>query len=89
MNCAMLGFDGTFTVFSFGRLTIRFRAPYSLERYTEVKTWDHGYLVALAKYKHNREPEEEYIDLLPILKKLYIDADEFLSPIKEVVIAND
>lgn len=28
--------DG-FTVFRFGKYTIRFRAPYSLERYTEIK----------------------------------------------------
>ena len=44
-----------------------FIAPYSLEYYTEVKEWDKGYLVIMAKYKHNKELEEEYIDLVPIL----------------------
>lgn len=63
---------------------IRFKAPYSLEKYTEIKEWDKGYLVVMAKY--NKESEEEYIDLIPILEKLYITPDEFLRPIKEVKI---
>lgn len=41
----------------------------------------------MAKYKHNDKPEEKYIDLVPILKDLYFDTDEFLDPIKEVEIA--
>lgn len=63
---------------------IRFKAPYSLEYYTSVKEWDYGYLVVMAKYSHNSQDEEEYIDLVPILEKLYFDVDEFLKPIKEV-----
>lgn len=78
--------DG-FTAFSFGGYNIRFRAPYSLERYVDVVKWDDGYLVVLAKYSHNTNPEEEYIDLKPILKGLYIDATTFLKPIKSVRIA--
>ena len=85
---ATLGNDGRFSVFSFRDKTVRFRAPFSLERYTAVKQWDNGYLVVMAKYRHNTEPEEEYIDLNPILDGLYIDAKEFLNPIKGVVIAN-
>lgn len=42
------------------------------------------YIVVMAKYSHNRETEEEYIDLVPTLKNLYLDTDEFLNPIKEV-----
>ena len=38
----------------------------------------------MAKYSHNSQDEEEYIDLVPILEKLYFDVDEFLKPIKEV-----
>ena len=53
----------------------------------DVITWDDGYLVVLAKYKHDAEPEEEYIDLKPILDSLYIDANSFLKPIKSVRIA--
>ena len=41
----------------------------------------------MAKYRHNAEPEEEYIDLKPILNGLYIDCDAFLKPIKNVRIA--
>ena len=84
---ATLSNTGGFTAFSFGRYNIRFKAPYSLERYVDVVSWDDGYLVVLAKYSHNTEPEEEYIDLKPILKGLYIDSAAFLKPIKSVRIA--
>ena len=53
----------------------------------DVVRWDDGYLVVLAKYSHNTEPEEEYIDLKPILNDLYIDSTTFLKPIKSVRIA--
>ena len=56
--------------------------------YTAVKEWDNGYLVVMAKYKHNEKPEEEYIDLVPILQNLYFDVDKFLNPIKSVEVAN-
>lgn len=85
---ATLGNEGRFSVFSFRDKTVRFRAPFSLERYTAVKQWDNGYLVVMAKYRHNTEPEEEYIDLNPILDGLYIDAKKFLNPIKGVEIAD-
>jgi hypothetical protein len=81
---ATLSSEPNFTVFQYGDHVIRFRAPYSLERYISVKEWDHGYIVVLAKYRHNAEAEEEYIDLVPILKALYFDPEEFLSPIKTV-----
>ena len=42
-----------------------------------------GYLVVMAKYK-GAPAEEEYIDLVPILNNLYIDADAFLKPIRKV-----
>lgn len=84
---AILSSGGGFTAFSFGGYVIRFKAPYSLERYVDVVRWDDGYLVVLAKYSHNAQPEEEYIDLKPILKGLYIDSTAFLKPIKSVRIA--
>ena len=37
---------------------------------------------------HNKDLEEEYIDLVPILQKMYFDADEFLKPIEGVQITN-
>ena len=84
---ALLSSEGGFTAFSFGGYNIRFRAPYSLERYVDVLKWEDGYLVVLAKYSHNAEPEEEYIDLKPILEGLYIDPASFLKPIKNVRVA--
>ena len=84
---AILSNQDGFTVFKFGKHTIRFRAPYSLEQYTSIKEWDNGYIVAMAKYAHNAQPEEEYIDLIPILKNLYFDAATFLSPIKGVTVS--
>ena len=85
---ATLSNEKNYTVFQFNGHIIRFTAPYSLEYYTEVKEWDKGYLVVMAKYKQNKEPEEEYIDLVPILQNLYFNADKFLKPIKGVKIAN-
>lgn len=59
-----------------------------MEKYTAVKEWDNGYLVVMAKYNHNDESEEDYIDLIPVLKNLYISPHQFLKPIKEVKIKN-
>ena len=84
---AILSSSEGFTAFSFGGYHIRFKAPYSLERYVSVVSQDNGYWVVQAKYSHNAEPEEEYIDLKPILEGLYIDATSFLKPIKSVRIA--
>ena len=68
---ALLSSADGFTAFSFGGYNIRFRAPYSMERYVDVVKWYDGYLVVLAKYSHNAELEEEYIDLKPILEGLF------------------
>ena len=83
-NEAVLSSGDGYTIFSYGGCNVRFKAPYSLERYLSVKEWDNGYIVVMAKYKHSDEPEEEYIDLAPILEGLYIDKKEFLRPIKKV-----
>ena len=89
MEYATLSNKDSFTVFKFNDYTIRFKAPYSLEYYSEVKDWDKGYLVVMAKYRHNSKLEEEYIDLLPILKDLCIDSDKFLENIMEVRVEYD
>jgi hypothetical protein len=82
-NFAILRNSGEFTIFEFNDQVIRFVTSSKLERYTKVIEWDHGYLVVMAKY-NNLDEVEEYIDLLPILEKLYYDVDAFLKPIKEV-----
>lgn len=76
---------GEYTIFQFNNDIIRFMTSERLERYTKIVEWDHGYLVVMAKYKNIGEVEE-YIDLIPILDKLYYDVDKFLEPIKEVKI---
>ena len=88
-NEAILTSDQRYTIFKYGKYVIRFKAPYSLEKYTQIKEWNHGYLVVMAKYSHNEQDEEEYIDLVPILESLYFDADDFLKPIEKVSILYD
>lgn len=88
MDYAVLSKENNFIIFSYGNRIIRFKAPYSLEKFTSVREWDSGYLVVMAKYAHNEKSEEEYIDLIPILENLYISPQEFLKPIKEVKIKN-
>lgn len=83
-DTAFLSNEGNYSIFSFGDTRLKFVAPYSLERYDRVVSWDAGYLVVMTKYAHNSDLEEEYIDLLPILKDLYISPQEFLSLIKKV-----
>lgn len=73
------------TSFRYGNSNIRFRTPKRLKRFTEVKEWDNGYIVVMADYEGIGETEE-YIDLLPILKNLYINPTTFLKPIKSVKI---
>ena len=86
---AYLSNDGRYTIFSYGTETIRFIGPYSLERYESVETWDNGYIVVMTKYSHSKKPVEEYIDLIPVLKDLYIDSEKFLAPIKKVEVKYD
>lgn len=85
---AWLSNDGVFTSFEYAGHNIRFKTSAKLKCYTQVKEWDYGYLVVMAEYEENDLPEEEYIDLIPILENLYFDVDEFLKPIEEVRIKN-
>lgn len=75
------------TSFRYGSCNIRFRTSSILKRYTEIKEWDNGYLVVLADYD-GIGITEEYIDLIPILKNLYINPDTFLKNIKTVRIGS-
>ena len=70
--------------FSYGGRVVRFRGPYSLKRIDRVKQWDHGYLVVMARYAYADEAIEDYIDMTPILERLYMDADRFLEGIRWV-----
>lgn len=86
---AYLSNDGRYTLFSYGAETIRIIGPYSLERYERVETWEKGYIVVMTKYRHSEQLIEEYIDLIPVLKDLYIDSEKFLTPIKSVEVKYD
>ena len=86
---AILSSSGDLTAFSFMGHVIRFKTSPHLERYEAVKEWDKGYIVCMAKYDNAVQPEEEYIDLVPILRNLYFDPEEFLKPIEKVRICYD
>ena len=82
---ATLSSHGDMTSFCYGHYNIRFRTPSCLKCYTDIKDWDHGYLVVMADYD-GIGLVEEYIDLIPILQNLYLNVDEFLKPIHSVKI---
>ena len=84
-NEATLSNKGDMTSFKFGNYNIRFRTSSRLKRYTDVKEWDNGYIVVMADYD-GIGITEEYIDLIPILKNLYINPSLFLKPIQTVKI---
>ncbi|MCC8120082.1 MAG: hypothetical protein LIP09_15245 [Bacteroidales bacterium] len=75
--------NGDMTIFKFGGQIIKFKTSKKLERYTEVKIWNHGFIEVMAQYK-GIGLVEEYIDLNSILENLYIDPETFLSPIEKV-----
>lgn len=84
---AILSSSGEYTTFSANGRTITFLTSKNLDRYTKVVEWDDGYIVVMCRMKSRPDEErEDYIDLIPILKNLYIDPVHFLSPIKEVSI---
>ena len=82
---AFLSSKGNYTSFIVGDKEIRFRTSSKLNKYTEVRTWDAGYLVVVADYQ-TLGLTEEYIDMVSILNDLYFDAQKFLAPIQEVKI---
>ena len=88
-NIAILSNSGDFTSFKANDCLLRFRTSSHSKKYLSVKEYDNGYIVVMAKYDNNTEPEEEYIDLVPILENLYFNPDEFLKNIKKVNIEYD
>ena len=85
-NQAILSNFGNMTSFRYGDYNIRFRTSPVLNKYTEIKEWDNGYLVVMADYE-GIGIIEEYIDLVPILENLLMDAPAFLNPIERVEIS--
>ena len=85
LGMAMLSSCGRYTSFSYGGEVIRFQTSPRLDRYIRVTKWDAGYIEVIASY--NGHEEEEYIDLVPLLRNLYIEPNEFLNPIKSVEVS--
>lgn len=84
MSTAYLSSKGRYIIFSSQNRVIRFMGPYNLQRIEKIKEWDNGYIVVDAKYDNHLENIEDYIDLVPILERLYINPEEFLKQINNV-----
>lgn len=84
MNTAYLSSKGRYISFTWQDRVIRFMGPINLQYIEKIKEWDKGYIVVDARYKDIQEYIEDYIDLIPILERLYINAEEFLEPIQNV-----
>ena len=82
---ATLSSEKNYTLFSYGERSLKFRAPKSLRRYLRVNKWNSGYLEVETEYEDCIE--EEYIDLGPILRDLFIEQKAFLAPIKKVEVS--
>jgi hypothetical protein len=86
-NTAYLSNVGEYTYFAFRNKTIKFLTGKNLEKYTSIVEWDAGYLVVMSK-NYGSEECEDYIDIVPILKNLYMNVDDFLKDIKGVKVKN-
>jgi len=87
---AILTSDRTYTSFIYGGRHIRFMTSPHLKCYTKVISWDRdGYIVVRASYDGSPTDEEEYIDLQPILRRLYIDPRLYLKDLQKVSIEYD
>lgn len=87
MDYAILTNEKNYTIFKFKDYTLKFKAPKCLEWYSEVIRWDNGYIEVMTKYTYSDELVEEYIDLIPILRYLYIPKEK-LKDIKGVRVDN-
>ena len=84
---AVLSNQGDMTSFRYADYNIRFRTPSILKKYGDVKSCDDGYIVVMEDYE-GMGITEEYIDLVPILKNLYIKPETFLKNIQTVKIGD-
>ena len=84
-DTAYLSNEGKYSSFSYHGDVIRFMTSPRLVRYTKVTKWDNGYIEVVARYGDRNE--EECIDLVPILRNLYIEPGKFLKPIKKVEVS--
>lgn len=83
---AILSNNSKYSIFTIGKMKIKFKTSPYLEKYISIKTWNDGYIECMAKYSTMKEPIEEYIDLRFIAQRLQLPNDIFKT-IKEVEIA--
>lgn len=81
---AVLSNEGRMVSFSFGGKCIRFLGAKCLRRFTDVKKWRDGFIEVMAD--NGGRIEEDYIDLVPILRNLYIDPAVYTAPIRKVAL---
>ena len=88
-DTAYLSNKDDFTTFSCGDYELRLRTSKRLKKYLKVKEWDapYGYIVVDCLHE-TMGVVEDYIDLMPMLDNLFIDAPKFLQPIKKVEVRN-
>ena len=85
-DTAYLSNEGRYTIFEYNGTRQKIIAPEPLVKYLKINEFipEKGYIAVLTDYSCFKQPEEEYIDLIPTLKNLLIDADAFLKPIKKL-----
>ena len=83
----VLSNQGRYTKFAYNDVVVTFLHGKDLIKYLAVKEWDKGYLVVECLGKVKGE-YEDYIDLAYIMENLYMDPEESLRDVKEVVIDN-
>ena len=88
-DTAYLSNEGRYTIFEYNGTRLKIIAPEPLVKYLKINEFipEKGYIAVMTDYSCFPQPEEEYIDLKPILEGLYIDTATFLKPIKNVRIA--
>ena len=75
-----------YSIFKIGDMQIKFKTSPFLQKYTSIIKWNKGYIECMAKYSTLDTPNEEYIDLRYIAKRLRLPQNIF-DNIKEVRIA--
>lgn len=85
-DTAYLSNEGRYTIFEYNGTRLKIIAPEPLVKYLKINEFipKKGYIAVLTDYSCFKQPEEEYIDLIPTLNNLLMDADAFLKPIKKL-----
>ena len=85
-DTAYLSNEGRYTIFEYNGTRLKIIAPEPLVKYLEINEFipKKGYIAVVTDYSCFKQPEEEYIDLIPTLNNLLMDADAFLKPIKKL-----